>query len=95
YLLRVIEIAPASPIGNELLSSLRLRQGRLDDAESVLMRSISFLASFEKRRIASQFELVGDAYAKAGSSTNARRAYGQARALDAERETLKSKLARL
>lgn len=95
YILRSIEIAPASPLGYELLSSLRLRQGRLEEAESALNRTITFLAPFEKRRVASQFELIGDAFAKAGRSVNARRTYTQARSLDSERETLKSKLARM
>jgi len=92
---RAIQIAPASPVGYELLSSLRLRQGRTEDAESTLLRTVAFLAPFEKRRIASQFEMIGDTYSKAGRSANARRAYGQARSLDADRESLKSKLARL
>ncbi|MBL8180437.1 MAG: tetratricopeptide repeat protein [Blastocatellia bacterium] len=95
YLMRSIDVAPASPIGYELLSTLRLRQGRLDEAESSLNRSVAYLAPFEKRRVASLYELIGDAYSKAGRSINARRAYAQARSLDSERETLKSKLARM
>ncbi len=92
---RSIEVAPASPVGYELLSALRLRQGRLDDAESTLLRSIATLAPFEKRRVSSQFEQIGDAYARARRPDIARRCYQQARALDADRETLRSKLARL
>lgn len=91
---RLIEVAPSSSIGYELLSSLQLRQGRLDDAETTLLRAIPYLAPFERRRVASQFEYLGDALSRARRPDNAQRCYRQARSLDAERETLKNKLAR-
>ena len=56
HLQRAIQIAPSSPIGYELLSALRLKQGRLEDDERTLLRTVSSLAPFEKRSVATQFE---------------------------------------
>ena len=91
---RSIEVSPASFIGYSLLGSLYSRQGKFEAADYALVKSIRFVTPFEKRRLATQFEAVGDGYAKAGRPKSASRAYRQALSLDPERETLAGKLAK-
>jgi Flp pilus assembly protein TadD len=67
-----------------LLGSLYWRQGKLDQAESALMRAVKFVTPLERRQLASQFQQIGDGFKKAGRSENAARAYRQAKALENE-----------
>lgn len=69
---------------NSLLGSLYWRQGKLDQAESALMRAVKFVTPLERRQLASQFQQIGDGFKKAGRSENATRAYRQAKALENE-----------
>ena len=81
-------------MANTLLGSLYARQGRFDEAESALLQALSTVRSREKRLLSQQFEMVGDGYMKTGKARNAERVYRQAIALDADRETLRGKLAK-
>ncbi len=76
-----------------LLSSLFVRQGKLEQAESKLFEAQRMASSGEKRELARQFEQLGDAYIKAGKKLNAARVYRIASNLDSGREALASKLA--
>ena len=87
-------VSPASFVSYSLLGSLYARQGKYEAADNALIQSMRFVTPFEKRRLATQFETVGDGYAKTGKPRNAERAYRQAISLDPERETLAGKLAK-
>jgi tetratricopeptide (TPR) repeat protein len=76
-----------------LLSSLFVRQGKLEQAESKLFEAQRMASTGEKRELAGQFEQLGDAYIKAGKKLNAARVYRIASNLDSGREALASKLA--
>ena len=89
-----LDVSPASFISYSLLGSLYARQSKFEAADNALIKSMRFVTPFEKRRLATQFEAVGDGYVKTGNTRNAGRAYRQAISLDPERETLSSKLAK-
>lgn len=89
-----LDVSSASFVSYSLLGSLYARQGKYEAADNALIQSMRFVTPFEKRRLATQFEAVGDGYAKTGKPRNAERAYRQAIALDPERETLSGKLAK-
>ena len=92
YLKKSIEVSPSSFVSYSLLASLFARQNKLETAESYLIQATRFVTIFDKRLLATQFESIGDGYARTGKSSAAGRAYRQASALDPERETLAGKL---
>ena len=94
HLKRSIEVAPSGVISYALLATLYIKQQRPELAENVLVRSIAFLTPFEKRRIASLFENLGDAYFKSMRSSSAISAYKRAGELDPDRVSIAGKLAR-
>ncbi|MFM9905541.1 MAG: tetratricopeptide repeat protein [Pyrinomonadaceae bacterium] len=79
---------------NILLGSLYIRQGKFEQAETVLRQALRSVPISEKRRLAQQFEAVGDGYLKTGKRTNAARSYRQAMSLDADSQTLAVKIAK-
>lgn len=89
-----IEIAPAGVISYSLLAALYIKQQRPELAENILVRSIQYLTPFEKRRIASQFENLGDAYFKTMGYSNAIAAYKRSGELDPDRVSIAGKIAR-
>ena len=58
------------------------------------MKALTVVSPNEKKRLAQEFETVGDGYMKAGKARNAERAYRQAISLDPEKESLAGKLAK-
>ncbi len=78
---------------NSLLATLYNRQGRPELAENALLQASRSVSEYDRRLLAQQFEIVGDAYMKAGNGRNAERAYQQAISHDAETENLADKLA--
>lgn len=91
---RAVDVSQNAYTPFSMLASLYLRQGKLAQAESTLFNAQRLVPESEKRRLARQFEAVGDAYFKEGSRTNAARCYRIASSLDAESSTLPAKLAR-
>jgi superkiller protein 3 len=89
-----VSISPNSFVSYFLLSSLYLRREQFDDAEKYLMKTLNMVTPNEKKRLAQEFETVGDGYLKAGKSKDAARVYRQAITLDAAKAALADKLAK-
>jgi Flp pilus assembly protein TadD len=94
FLKRSIDVSPNAFSSNSLLGSLYIRQGKFDLAERSLMQALRYVSPNEKRRLALQFENVGDGYLQGGKIANAERVFRQAKGLDPENESIGSKLAR-
>ncbi len=89
-----IEISPKSLGSYMLLGSVYARRKDFNKAETILIRAMTIISESEKKRLAQEFEIVGDGYFSVGKRKDAVRAYQQAIALDSERSVLTSKLAR-
>lgn len=87
-------VSPHSFVSNTLLGSLYARQGKFDSAEKVLMQALSVVSANEMKRLAQEFEAVGDGYLRTGKNRDAARVYRQAMALDNEKASLPGKLAK-
>ena len=88
-----VEVSPNSFVSYTLLGSLYYQSGKLEKAEETLMRAISVISSNEKKRLAQEFEEVGDRYSKAERNTDAVRVYNRAKQLDKTKASLRIKLA--
>ncbi len=91
---RSLAVSANSFMPNSLLGSLYTRQGRFEQAESSLQQAVRSVPLSEKRRLAQQFEAVGDGYLKTGRRISAQRSYMQAISLDGENPALAAKLTR-
>lgn len=91
---RSADISPNSFVSYSLLGSLFLRREKFDDAEKYLMKALKMVSAPEKKRLAQDFEAVGDGYARVGKNKDAARVYQQAVQLDAEKLVLADKLAK-
>jgi len=89
-----VEVSPNSFVSYTLLGSHYLRRARLDDAEKVLNKALTVVSSNERKRLAQEFESVGDAFMKIGKVKDAQRLYRQAMALDGSKTILTEKLAK-
>lgn len=87
-----VEISPKSFVSYALLSSLYVRRRNFDEAERTLLKALRVVSANEKKRLAQEFEFVGDGYLRAGRKKDAVRVYQQAIALDAENTALNEKL---
>ena len=92
---RSAEVSPNSFVAYTLLGSLYLRRARLEDAEKSLNKALTVVSQNERRRLAQEFEAVGDAFMKAGKPRDAQRLYRQAVALDGTKTNLTEKLAKV
>ena len=92
---KAADVSPNSFVAYTLLGSLSLRRARLDDAEKWLNKALAVVSQNEKRRLAQDFEAVGDAFMKAGKRADAQRLYRQAVALDNSKTILTEKLAKV
>jgi superkiller protein 3 len=90
-----VEVSPNSFVSYTLLGSLYLRRARLDDAEKVLTKALTVVSSNERKRLAQEFETIGDSFMKIGKSKDAGRLYRQAMALDSSKTILTEKLAKV
>lgn len=88
------DVSPHSFVSHSLLGSLYSRQGKFDSAEKVLMRALKVVSGAEIKRLAQDFEAIGDGYLRTGKNRDAERAYRQAFELDKDREGLAAKLSR-
>lgn len=86
------DVSPHSFVSHTLLGSLYSRQGKFDSAEKVLMQALRVVSSNEMKRLAQEFEAVGDGYLRTGKYRDAARVYRQAIALDSEKASLPGKL---
>lgn len=87
-------ISPNSFVSYKLLGSLYARQGKLAEAEQSLRKALEVISPNEEKRLALEFEAIGDGYMRDNKKQQAARAYDQAVKLDGERSELTEKLAR-
>ncbi len=73
---------------------MSMRRAKFDEAEKYLTKAVGVVSSNEKKRLAQDFEAVGDGYLRNGKNKEAVRAFRQAVALDNEKTALADKLAR-
>lgn len=88
-----IEVSPKSLFSYMLLGSVYSRRGDFIKAENILIKALQLVSENEKKRLAIEFETVGDGFFAAGRKRDAVRAYRQAIALDSDKNTLNDKLA--
>lgn len=89
-----LQVSPNNFNGYILLGSLYSRQEKLAEAERELVKALQVVSPIERKRLAMEFETVGDAYMRAGKRKDAARIYQQAAALDKEKSSLGDKLSR-
>lgn len=75
-----------------LLGSLAARRERFGEAENYLMQAASLVSPNERKRLAQEFEAVGDGFVRTGKNTDAARVFRQAVALDKKKTALVDKL---
>ena len=88
-------VSPNSFVSYMLLGSMFARQGKFDAAEKSLRKALKLVSTNEKKRLAQEFESVGDGYARAGKGKDAIRVYRQAQELDGEKTEISTKLAKV
>ncbi|MGI9036843.1 MAG: tetratricopeptide repeat protein [Pyrinomonadaceae bacterium] len=89
---RSVEVSPNSFVSYMLLSSVYSRRGNYAEAEQTLMRALRVVSANEKKRLAREFETIGDGFMKAGKNKDAARVYHEALTLDGENSDLPVKL---
>lgn len=87
-------VSPNNFVAYTLLASLYARQNNFTEAERSLYKALQIASVNEKRRLAQDFEMVGDGLMKIGKKADAARLYKQAVALDAKKTSLAEKLAK-
>jgi len=87
-----VEVSPGSFVSYALLGSLYSQSGDLKRAEKILVEALSVISPNEQKRLAQEFEAVGDGLLKKNRFTDAVRVYRRALALDAEKASLTGKL---
>lgn len=92
-LVKSVQVSPNSVVAYTLLSTLHQRRGRLDEAEKVLGSALRIVSDTERKRLAREFESLGDSYSKINKPADAARLYRQAMALDSSRTILTEKIA--
>ena len=88
------EVSPNSFVSYALLGSMSMRREKYDDAEDYLMKAVRVVSPNEKKRLAQEFEAVGDGFLRTGKNKDAARVFRQALALDKDKTTLADKLVR-
>ena len=89
-----LKVSPNSFVAYALLGSLFSRRGEFKDAEKILTEALNVVSENERRRLAQEFEAVGDGWMSKGKTKDAFRVYQQAVALDTENTVLAEKLAK-
>ena len=87
-----VEVSPNSFVSYTLLGSLYSRQGNYDKAEKTLNKALKVISQNERKRLAQEYENVGDGLMKKNKVKDAIRVYQQAMALNDEKISLKNKL---
>lgn len=87
-----VEVSPNSFVSYALLSSVYSKQEIWDKAEQTLNKALRVVSNNEKKRLAQEYESVGDAYMKNKKYSDAKRIYERAVSLDNDKVSLKIKL---
>ena len=90
-----LKVSPKSFVAYALLGSLYSRRGEFKDAEKILTEALRVVSENERKRLAQEFEAVGDGLMDKGKTNDALRVYQQAVALDGENTVLAGKLAKV
>lgn len=88
------DVSPNSFVSYALLGSMAMRRERFDEAEEYLMNAARVVSPNEKKRLAQEFEAVGDGLVRAGKNADAVRVFRRAAALDKGKRSLLNKLAK-
>jgi len=86
------EVSPKSFVSYMLLGSMSMRREKFEDAERYLMKAVKVVSPNEKKRLAQEFEAVGDGFLRVGKKKDAARLFRQAALLDKEKMILADKL---
>ena len=70
---KALSIGANGFIANSQLAEVHLRQAKPELAENALLRASRFVSDLDRRSLSHSFEVVGDAYMKAGNNRNAER----------------------
>ncbi len=89
------DVSPNGFVAYMLLGSMYSRQNKFGKAEDSLMKALKVVSLNEKKRLAQEFESVGDGYLRVGKRKDAARVYRRAVNLDSEKEILAAKLAQV
>jgi len=88
------EVSPNGFVAHMLLASMYMRVNKFGKAEDSLLKALKVVSPNEKKRLAREFESVGDGYLSVRKNKDAARVYRQALNLDREKEILITKLAK-
>jgi len=92
---RSVAVSPSSFVSYTLLGSLYLRRGQFARAEQTLRKALKVITTNERKRLAQEFEEVGDGFMTARRKKDAARVYKQAKSLDPGNKSVSQKLARI
>lgn len=87
-----VEVSPNSFVSYTLLGSLYYSKGDLELAEKTLEKALKVISENEKKRLAQEFEEVGDRYFKVNKNADALRVYNRAAELDKSKKSLAIKM---
>ncbi len=87
-----VEVSPNSFVSYALLGSLYSRQEQFSKAENTLKRALNVISENEKKRLAQEFEQVGDGFLKQNKKGDAIRVYRTALSLDKNNKFISAKL---
>ncbi len=88
-----VEVSPKSFVSYALLGSMYYRSGELVKAEAALTQALSVISNNEKKRLAQEFEEIGDRHLKSNNYADALRVYQRAKDLDMTKNSLNIKIA--
>ncbi len=92
-LMKSVSVSPQSFVSYTLLGSLYSQSGDWAKAEQMLNRALSVVSKNEKKRLAQEFEAVGDGLMRQKKYSEATRVYQRAITLDSDRKSLSEKIA--
>jgi Flp pilus assembly protein TadD len=87
-----VAVSPNSFVSYALLGSLYSRRGQLVKAEQTLRKALKVISKKERKRLAQEFEEVGDGFLSARRKADAARVFRQAQILDPDNKSVSLKL---
>jgi tetratricopeptide (TPR) repeat protein len=89
---KCVDVSPNSFVSYVQLASLYSRRNNYADAEKTLMKALNVVSLTERKRLAQEFERIGDGFVRISKLSDAARVYRQAASLDGDRPDLQVKL---
>ncbi len=81
FFVRGVDSSPGSIVPLVSLGNFYIQRDRLDDSEKRLVQASTLAVAAERLSVARQFEILGDAFTRAGRDGDAARVFKQAKAL--------------